>query len=157
MMSYSFWARVIGLIRGHSVVAVFSIVGTVYFGISQIPDWRIKVFLGFLIASPALASAIRAVRGTEEGSTDVEITRDGVRMLNIPQAAFLRAVDATVLAGLQIIHSGRPRPLPHPVGIVRGNPANANDLIVDGRASLPEYVEVADQPSEPPADATNLP
>ena len=47
-------------------------------------------------------------------------------------------------------------PLPRPEGIVKGNPAQEINAEVQQNASLPEQVEVADEPVQIPTDSASL-
>ena len=154
MIQYSFWAKVIGSIRGHSVVAVCAIAGLVILARISLPDW-LKLICIFIVALPIIASSFRAVRGTEEGSTDLVITPEMFNLSNIPQAVFSKTMEAIGLVALQTLTRSR-HAMPRPAGIVRGNPAIDADLIVDSKATLPKNVEVVDQSPEPPADVAAI-
>jgi hypothetical protein len=86
--------------------------------------------------------------GTEEGSTDLVVTHDGIRVTNIAPMMLVEVVQTALRAYR--------RPLPRLVGTIRGNPALEADLIPTATASLPENVEIAEQPLEPPGDARKV-
>lgn len=143
-------ARLWGLVRGNSVVAIAAIVAEVGIAYSPLPE-PFKILFATVLAPVVLATAWRMVWGTEEGSTDLEATREGLRIYNLPPESLERAL-ALAIRG----YTGR-RALPRPVGTVQGNPARDADLIPDEGASLPETVEVTDRPIEIPGEAGQLP
>lgn len=149
-MDVSLLARFIARTRGLSVVAVAGIVGMVWLARADTNNWLKLV--GFMIcALPVAGAAYRGVRGTEEGPLDLELTRDALRIFNIPQG-----VAASLLQGALETHAARRRPLPRPKGTIRGNPADDANLIETEATPLPPAVQVVDQALELPEDAAKL-
>lgn len=149
-------SRIIGRVSGTSVAAIVAIPALGWLAALDI-HWGLKVFFASLLALPIIAVSWRMIRGTEQGSTDVEVSREGLKLINIPQASFVQTIQAglTALAvqqyGRLLLHA-----LPPPTGRVRGSPARESDLIADSTASLPEEVRITADDLGPPSDAARL-
>ena len=148
--------RIVGRVSGTSVAAIVAIPTLAWLAGLSI-HWGLKVFFGVLTALPIIGVSWRMIKGTEQGSTDVEVSRDGLRLLNIPQASFTSTIQAGLMAfavkqyGHLLLHG-----LPPPTGRVTGSPARESNLVEDSMASLPEEVRVTEGHQEPPSDAVRL-
>jgi len=150
------WPKIRALVRGGTVIPIFAIVALAYVASVPISDWGLRLVIILLLGIPIVTFSIRMIRGTEEGSTDIEYVRgdNTFRLYGLPQAALQK----TVAFVLENLPASRRRPLPRPTGEVRGNPANKADLFLDTTISLPSDVETTDTPPPiPVGSGTVLP
>ena len=129
-----------GFVRGYAAVAVIMAAGMVGVLFSEAPN-SLKLIFGVLLALPLIAISKRIGWGTEEGSTDLEITPQAIRITNIPLSTFAHALAVAIEGYGKLRH-----PIPRPVGEVRGSPAKETDLILNTKVALPPGVEITDTP-----------
>jgi hypothetical protein len=141
-------ARLSANITGLTVVMMAAIVGLVVLSFSPLSD-GLLLFSLIIIALPIAAVAYRICRGGDQGSTDLEITPDGMFIRNIP----LGDVGNIFSRGLRAFAR---RPLPTPKGIVKGSPANAEDVLEVNDAELPADAEVSKDPTPLPEGGERL-
>lgn len=118
-------------------------------------EWWLRLALMGIFALGAFpavwAWAYRVYCGGEETPTNVAITQEGIFIDAIP----LHDVPDVIARSLSA-YSRRRRPLPRPIGEVRGTPANTADLFEKATAALPETIEITEEPPKPPDDAARL-
>ena len=149
------WPKIRALVRGGgSVIPIFAIVALVFVTSISTSDWWLKLVVILLLGIPIVIFAIRMIRGTEEGSTDIEYVRGDTafRLYGLPQAALL----TTVAYVLESLAGARRRPLPRPAGKIKGNPAVDSDLVEDATVSVPTGVEITDIPPPLPVGTSGV-
>lgn len=149
------WPKIRAFVRGGgSVIPIFAIVALVLVTSISTSDWWLKLVVILLLGIPIATFALRMIRGTEEGSTDIEYIRGDTtfRLYGLPQAALLTTIEYV----LENLARAPRRPLPRPAGEIRGNPAVDSDLVENATVSLPTGVEITDTPSPPPVGASGV-
>ena len=106
MTNNSFWFKLRGWVRGYSAVAVSAILGITVIAFAPLSDW-LKLVFGIFLLLPLIGITKRIGWGTEEGSTDLEITPQAIRIANIPLSTFTQALAATI-EGYGKLRSTRP-------------------------------------------------
>src|SRR5260370_38912779 len=147
--SFSFLSRVPGVY----VLGLGALVALVLLGVFGTSD--LVSLCGFgIVFIMVLAIAWRVVRGGDQGTTDVQVTRDGVQITNIPLNSAAEILRRAL--GVYIEQHHLPLPMPKPVGIVTGNPSEAVAVHALPSAELPKDVIVAEDVLPIPADAREV-
>lgn len=127
-------AQVVAKAVGLPAVMIVALLAVVLIA-SMKDDTVVRIAALCPITIVLLAAAWRMLRGTDHGSTDIAMTREGFFASNIPLADFGGALK-------QMLSAYRRQPLPQPIGVVEGSAADTASLH-ERRIALPPHVETA--------------
>lgn len=148
-----FSLNLLGRVQGVYVLGLAALGSLVLLSLTLISERLMLCGFG-LILLLILAVCWRVVRGGDQGTTDLEITRDGVRMTNIRLGVSTLVLQRAL--GVYLEQQQVQLPMPKPVGVVTGNPSAEDAVIALSSAELPQNVPVAEEPLQIPRDAQGL-
>jgi hypothetical protein len=147
ILGSSIQARFFATVFGNPAVVVAALIAFVFVAYSPLEVWP-KVLAFAILGSLIVGGAFRLFRGGEQGTTDLEVTPGRLQMTNIP----LSIASAILTQGLHV-YQRQLQPLPKPLGVVTGNPAESTGVSELPSAGLPDQAELAEQTIEVPPGA----